>query len=91
MLPGPPAPHDMFEILGNGVFAFIMTLVEENNFPIPGLVNADGLPFLILYVNQITSDRIVLVFLHHHGSLLHSHLRHAAAYAGPGPGIYVLL
>jgi len=63
VLPGPPAPHDMFEILGNGVFAFIMTLVEENNFPIPGLINADGLSFLIHYVNQITSDRIVLVFL----------------------------
>lgn len=57
-----PVPLDMFEILVNGVFAFIMTLIVKNNFPLPRQVNAGDLPFLVQYINQITSDGIVFIF-----------------------------
>lgn len=57
-----PVPKDMFEILVNGVFAFTMTLIVKNNFPLPRNIAADDLPFLIQYIDQVTSDGIVFVF-----------------------------
>ena len=57
-----PIPQDMFEILCNGVFAFTMTLIVKNNFPLPSHIPADDLPFLIAYFTQIFSDGIIFVF-----------------------------
>ena len=57
-----PVPQDMFEILVNGVFAFIMTLIVKNNFPLPHNIATDDLPFLIEYIDQVTNDGIVFIF-----------------------------
>ncbi|MCU0632538.1 MAG: TMEM175 family protein [Methanolinea sp.] len=57
-----PVPQDMFEILVNGIFAFVMTLIVKNNFPLPRYIPGDDLPFLIQYIDQVTSDGIVFVF-----------------------------
>jgi uncharacterized membrane protein len=57
-----PVPQDMFEILVNGVFAFTMTLIVKNNFPLPSHIPADDLPFLIRYIQEISNDGTVFVF-----------------------------
>ena len=57
-----PVPQDMFEILVNGIFAFTMTLIVKNNFPLPSHIPADDLPFLVIYMAQISNDGIIFVF-----------------------------
>ncbi|MDD1715502.1 MAG: TMEM175 family protein, partial [Methanolinea sp.] len=37
-------------------------LIVKNNFPLPRNIAADDLPFLIQYIDQVTSDGIVFVF-----------------------------
>jgi hypothetical protein len=52
----------MFEILVNGIFAFTMTLIVKNNFPLPSHIPADDLPFLVRYMQEISNDGTVFVF-----------------------------
>ena len=55
-------PRDMFEILINGVFAFVMTLIVKNNIPLPSAINADDLVFIAIYVSQIINESINFIF-----------------------------
>ncbi|MEI7433671.1 MAG: TMEM175 family protein [Methanomicrobiales archaeon] len=55
-------PQDMFEILMNGVFAFVMTLIVKNNIPLPSTINAEDLEFVAIYVGQIYSEATNFIF-----------------------------
>ncbi len=55
-------PQDMFEILMNGVFAFVMTLIVKNNIPLPSAINADDFAFIATYVEQISSESTNFIF-----------------------------
>jgi uncharacterized membrane protein len=55
-------PQDMFEILMNGVFAFVMTLIVKNNIPPPSTINAEDLEFIAIYVGQIYSEATNFIF-----------------------------
>ncbi len=52
----------MFEILMNGVFAFVMTLIVKNNIPLPSTINAEDLEFVAIYVGQIYSEATNFIF-----------------------------
>lgn len=55
-------PQDMFEILMNGVFAFVMTLIVKNNIPLPSAIQADDFQFIATYVEQISSESTNFIF-----------------------------
>jgi len=55
-------PQDMFEILMNGVFAFVMTLIVKNNIPPPSASNAEDFTFIAKYAHQIFSELTNLIF-----------------------------
>lgn len=55
-------PQDMFEILMNGVFAFVMTLIVKNNIPLPSVSNAEDFSFIATYVDQISSESSNFIF-----------------------------
>ena len=55
-------PQDMFEILMNGVFAFVMTLIVKNNIPFPSANNAEDFSFIAIYLNQIFSELTNFIF-----------------------------
>ncbi len=55
-------PRDMFEIMINGVFAFVMTLIVKNNIPLPSAISADDLAFIAIYVPQIINESINFIF-----------------------------
>jgi uncharacterized membrane protein len=55
-------PQDMFEILMNGVFAFVMTLIVKNNIPPPAISNAEDFAFIAKYGNQIFSELTNFIF-----------------------------
>jgi uncharacterized membrane protein len=55
-------PQDMFEILMNGVFAFVMTLIVKNNIPLPSTINAEDLEFVASYIAQIYSEATNFIF-----------------------------
>ncbi len=57
-------PQDMFEIMMNGVFAFIMTLIIRNNIPLPKLSGSDDLTLLTEYMGDgVLGDLVTFVFL----------------------------
>jgi uncharacterized membrane protein len=56
-------PHDMFEILMNGVFAFVMTLIVRNNIPLPPLSASDDLEFLREYIGMVSGDLVGFFFV----------------------------
>jgi len=57
-------PHDMFEIMINGVFAFVMTLIIRNNIPLPKLSGSDDLALLLEYMGDgVLGDLVTFVFL----------------------------
>ena len=57
-------PHDMFEIMMNGVFAFVMTLIIRNNIPLPKLSGSDDLALLMEYMGGgVLGDLVTFVFL----------------------------
>ena len=57
-------PHDMFEIMINGVFAFVMTLIIRNNIPLPKLSGSDDLSLLLEYLGDgVLTDLVTFVFL----------------------------
>jgi uncharacterized membrane protein len=55
-------PQDMFEILMNGVFAFVMTLIVKNNIPLPPAINAEDFAFIKIYGEQIFSESTNFIF-----------------------------
>jgi len=55
-------PHDMFEILMNGVFAFVMTLIVRNNIPLPQLSASDDLAYLSEYLGLVFGDLLNFIF-----------------------------
>jgi uncharacterized membrane protein len=55
-------PQDMFEILMNGVFAFVMTLIVKNNIPLPSVINAEDFAFIKIYSEQIFSESTNFIF-----------------------------
>ena len=55
-------PLDMFEIMINGVFAFVMTLIVKNNIPLPSAINGDDFAFIASYVSQIFSESVNFIF-----------------------------
>jgi uncharacterized membrane protein len=55
-------PQDMFEILMNGVFAFVMTLIVKNNIPLPSAYNTEDFTFIKNYWDQIFSESINFIF-----------------------------
>lgn len=55
-------PQDMFEILMNGVFAFVLTLIVKNNIPLPSSIPAEDFDFIAKYVNQIFNESINFIF-----------------------------
>ncbi|MCX6690583.1 MAG: TMEM175 family protein, partial [Methanoregula sp.] len=56
-------PHDMFEILMNGVFAFVLTLIVRNNIPLPPLSASDDLGYLAEYAGTIYWDLVGFIFI----------------------------
>jgi len=56
-------PHDMFEILMNGVFAFVMTIIVRNNIPLPPLSSSDDLEYLREYVGVMHGDILGFIFV----------------------------
>ena len=55
-------PHDMLEILVNGVFAFAMTLIVKNNIPLPTTVPTEDIAFLVRYLGTVVNEGIVFLF-----------------------------
>jgi len=55
-------PQDMFEILMNGVFAFVMTLIVKNNIPLPSAYNTEDFVFIKNYWDQIFAESINFIF-----------------------------
>jgi len=55
-------PHDMFEILMNGVFAFVMTLIVKSNIPLPQLSASDDLVYLSEYLGLVFGDLLNFFF-----------------------------
>lgn len=55
-------PQDMFEILMNGVFAFVMTLIVKNNIPLPSAYNTEDFTFIKNYWDQVFSESINFIF-----------------------------
>ena len=55
-------PQDMFEILMNGVFAFVMTLIVKNNIPLPSAYNTEDITFIKNYWDQVFSESINFIF-----------------------------
>lgn len=55
-------PHDMFEIMMNGVFAFVMTLIVKNNIPLPSVYNTEDFTFIQNYWDQISSESTNFIF-----------------------------
>lgn len=57
-------PHDMFEIMMNGVFAFVMTFIIKNNIPLPRLSVSDDAAFLMEYLGAgVSEDLMNFLFL----------------------------
>jgi uncharacterized membrane protein len=54
---------DMFEILVNGIFAFIMTLIVRNNILLPSDMPVNKLAFFHAYTSNIINDGISFLFL----------------------------
>jgi uncharacterized membrane protein len=55
-------PQDMFEIMMNGVFAFVMTLIVKNNIPLPSAYNTEDFAFIKNYWDQISSESTNFIF-----------------------------
>ena len=55
-------PHDMFEILMNGVFAFVMTLIVKTNIPLPQISASDDLVYLSQYLDMVSGDLLNFFF-----------------------------
>jgi uncharacterized membrane protein len=55
-------PQDMFEILMNGVFAFVMTLFVKNNIPLPPVTSSDDMAYLSEYISLVFGDLITFLF-----------------------------
>jgi len=55
-------PQDMFEIMMNGVFAFVMTLIVKNNIPLPSAYNTEDFTFIQNYWDQISSESTNFIF-----------------------------
>jgi uncharacterized membrane protein len=54
----------MFEIMMNGVFAFVMTLIIRNNIPLPKLSGSDDWALLMEYMGGgVLGDLVTFVFL----------------------------
>jgi uncharacterized membrane protein len=57
-------PHDMFEILVNGVFAFVMTLILKNNLPLPHISGSDDWIYLAEYFSGgVFGDLVSFLFI----------------------------
>ncbi|MCU0631070.1 MAG: TMEM175 family protein, partial [Methanoregulaceae archaeon] len=55
-------PQDMFEILMNGVFAFVMTLIVKNNIPLPSAYQTEDFTFIKNYWDQVSSESTNFIF-----------------------------
>lgn len=57
-------PNDMFEIMMNGVFAFVMTLIIKNNLPLPHVSNSDDWAYLLEYFSGgVFGDLVSFLFM----------------------------
>lgn len=57
-----PIPLDMLEILMNGVFAFVMTLIVKNNIPFPSSSVTEDIQYFIEYFMGIVGDGFSFIF-----------------------------
>ncbi|PKG31088.1 TMEM175 family protein, partial [Methanoregula sp.] len=57
-------PHDMFEIMMNGSFAFVMTVIIKNNLPLPHASDSDDWAYLAEYFSSgVFGDLVSFLFM----------------------------